>query len=77
MLRDHHQAPITTAERVMLDYVVKLTRAPATVERTDVEALRAVGFDDDAVSQIVQVTALFNYYNRVVDGVGTEDEPGW
>jgi hypothetical protein len=29
------------------------------------------------ISQIVQVTALFNYYNRVADGLGIDHEPGW
>ena len=75
MLQDHHRASITPAERVMLDYAVALTLHPQAMGQADVEALRSAGFDDDAISQIVQVTALFNYYNRVVDGIGTEDEP--
>ena len=61
----------------MLDYAVKLTLQPHAMARGDVEALRGAGLDDDAISHIVQVTALFNYYNRVVDGVGVEDEPEW
>ena len=77
MLHDHQSAPLSPAERAMLDYAVKLTRSPQTMERSDVEALRSVGFDDAAVSEIVQVTALFNYYNRIADGLGIEDEPNW
>lgn len=61
----------------MLDFAVMLTRTPQAMTRTHVEALRATGFDDRAISQIVQVTALFNYYNRIADGLGIEPEPEW
>lgn len=61
----------------MLDFAVALTRAPGAMTRAHVEGLRAHGFDDRAISQIVQITALFNYYNRVADGLGIDDEPEW
>jgi uncharacterized peroxidase-related enzyme len=59
----------------MLDFAVKLTRAPASVTESDVDALREVGFDDAAVHDIAQVVALFNYYNRLADGLGIDLEP--
>lgn len=58
----------------MLDYAVKLTRQPEAMEDGDIETLRAVGFCDTAIHDIVQVTALFNYYNRLADGLGIEAE---
>ncbi len=60
----------------MLDFAVRLTRDMASVRETDVEALREVGFDDVAIHDIVQVTALFNYYNRLAEGLGIDPEPG-
>jgi alkylhydroperoxidase family enzyme len=45
------------------------------VTEADVQALRAAGFDDAAVHDIVQITALFNYYNRLADGLGIDPEP--
>jgi uncharacterized peroxidase-related enzyme len=59
----------------MLDFAVKLTRTPNAVSRADVERLRAHGFADDAIHDIVQVTALFNYYTRLADGLGIDPEP--
>ncbi len=44
---------------------------------SDVEALRAAGFGDEAIHDVVQVTALFNYYNRLADGLGVDSEPEW
>ena len=39
------------------------------------EALRAVGLDDVAIHDLIQVIAYFNYINRVADGVDVELEP--
>ncbi len=61
----------------MLDYAVKLTRDPGSVDEDDVEALRRHGFGDAAVLDICQVTAYYNYVNRLADGLGVELEPGW
>ncbi len=58
----------------MLDFAVSLTRDPSRMIQEDVMALRAVGFDDVAIHDIVQVAALFNYYNRLADGLGIDPE---
>ena len=54
----------------MLRYAVKLTRTPAAVTAEDVDTLRTAGFDDDAILDICQVTAYYNYVNRLADGLG-------
>ena len=61
----------------MLEYVCKLTRTPGEMDSADVDALRAVGFDDRAVLDICQVASYYNYVNRLADGVGVELEPSW
>lgn len=71
---DYQQAKLSVADRRMLDFAVALTRAPAKCSEDDVEALREVGFSDTAIHDIVQVTALFNYYNRLADGLGIDPE---
>ena len=40
-------------------------------------ALRAVGLEDVAIHDAIQVIAYFNYINRVAEGVGTDGEPEW
>jgi len=54
----------------MLTYAVKLTARPAEMERTDVDALRQVGFSDRDVLDIAEITAYFAYANRIADGLG-------
>lgn len=68
--KDWRQAPIEPREREMLAYAEKLTLEPASVERGDVERLRAAGFDDVAILQIALVASFFNYVNRMADGLG-------
>jgi uncharacterized peroxidase-related enzyme len=74
---DYRQADLPAADRAMLDFAVELTRTPGEMVKDDVEALREHGFTDTAIHDIVQVTALFAYYNRLADGLGIDDEPEW
>jgi uncharacterized peroxidase-related enzyme len=67
---DYRTAPITEQERVMLDYVVKLTKDATKCSPKDHEALRAVGFDDRGILQITLIASWFNYINRVADALG-------
>jgi uncharacterized peroxidase-related enzyme len=67
---DYKTAPITEAERVMLDYVVQLTKDAVKITPEYHERLRAVGFDDKAILQITLIASWFNYINRVADALG-------
>ena len=68
--KDYTTAPITRQERVMLDYVVKLTKDATKVWKDDHDRLRAAGFDDKAILQITLIASWFNYINRVADALG-------
>ena len=68
--KDYTTAPITTQERVMVDYVVKLTKDATKVWKDDIERLRSVGFDDRGILQITLIASWFNYINRVADALG-------
>jgi uncharacterized peroxidase-related enzyme len=68
--RDWRSADLNEADRAMLGYVEKLTKDPVSIGRGDLDALRAVGFDDTAILQINLIASWFNYINRVADGLG-------
>jgi alkylhydroperoxidase family enzyme len=55
----------------------KLTLSPSSVTKGDAEALSAVGWDDSALYYAVAVTALFNFMNRLVEGLGIELEQSY
>ena len=67
---DYRTAPIDHADRVMLDYVVQLTKDATRISRQDHQRLRSVGFDDKAILQITLIASWFNYINRVADALG-------
>jgi uncharacterized peroxidase-related enzyme len=67
---DYKTAPISEQDRVMLDYVVQLTKDATRISRDDHERLRAVGFDDKGILQITLIASWFNYINRVADALG-------
>lgn len=67
---DYTTAPITEAERAMLDYVVQITKDATKIHPGYHERLRAVGFDDQAILQITLIASWFNYINRVADALG-------
>lgn len=68
--QDYTKAPISEQDRVMLDYVVKLTKDATKCSPEDHDRLRAVGFDDRGILQITLIASWFNYINRVADALG-------
>jgi uncharacterized peroxidase-related enzyme len=72
--KDYTTAPISPQDRLMLDYVVKVTKDATKVGKNDHEKLRSVGFDDRGILQITLIAAWFNYINRVADALGVGRE---
>ncbi len=58
----------------MLAYAEKMTREPQALTRDDIEHLRAFGFTDEDIHDIVQIAAYFNYINRIADALGVPPE---
>jgi alkylhydroperoxidase family enzyme len=71
---DYRKAPISEQEKVMLDYVVQITRDATRISPADHERLRAVNFDDKGILQITLIASWFNYINRVADALGVGRE---
>ena len=59
----------------LVDYVLRLTREPQSMERAHVDTLRAVGFEDGDVLAICEVASYYAYVNRIADGLGVDVEP--
>jgi uncharacterized peroxidase-related enzyme len=72
--KDYTTAPISLQDRVMLDYVVKLTKDATKVWKDDIEGLRTAGFNDQGILQITLIASWFNYINRVADALGVGRE---
>jgi uncharacterized peroxidase-related enzyme len=69
-LDDLDTAPVTEKLKPVLRYVGKLTATPARMTQADADAVFAAGWDEQALVHAMLVCALFNFMNRMVDGLG-------
>jgi len=65
LVMNYRVARLSKRQRAMLDFAVKLTAAPWSVEEGDRERLRRVGFTDRNIWDISAVAGFFNMSNRV------------
>ena len=77
MLVNHHRAGLDPADRLMLDFAVKVTLKPSTLNGDDINNLRGVGFDDQEILSIILVTCLVNFMNRLADSLGIDVPPSY
>lgn len=68
------EAPVAVADEprlaAILRYALRLTRTPAAVTRSDVDALREHGLEDIDILDLNNLVAYYNYVNRVANGLG-------
>jgi uncharacterized peroxidase-related enzyme len=72
--KDWRALELADDDRAMLEFAEKLTFQPAQIDQSDIDALRAAGFDDFGIYDIVLVTAYRNFINRVNDGLGVSTD---
>ena len=56
-----------------LMYAGKLTQTPSAIDQSDFDALIAAGWDEDAIHDIVSVTAIYGLMNRLLEGSGMKE----
>ena len=69
---DVDAAPVSAAERALLQFVELVTREAHRTRRADTDALRAHGWSDEQIAEAVYVIAMFAFFNRVADAFGIE-----
>jgi uncharacterized peroxidase-related enzyme len=65
IIMNYRVARLSKRQRAMLDFAVKLTATPWSVEEGDRERLRRAGFTDRDIWDISSVVGFFNMSNRV------------
>lgn len=69
MVMNYRAAELSPRRKAMLDFAVKLTEAPATIEESDRAGLRSAGFSDRDIWDIASTAAFFNMSNRVAAAI--------
>ena len=69
LVQNYRAAELEPRHRAMLDFAVKLTEAPSTVEEPDRARLRSAGFSDRDIWDVAAVASFFNMSNRMASAV--------
>lgn len=77
LIDDIDSAAVSQKMKPVLHYARKLTRQPGGMTQADADAVLAAGWDETALYHTVAVTALFNFMNRLVEGLGIELDPAY
>lgn len=64
---NHHKADITSRQKAVLDYAIRVYSDSQSVEDTDHAALRVHGFDDEDICDIAAITAFCRSSSRMVN----------
>ncbi len=75
MVMNYRVADISDKQRTMLDYAWKLTESPHDIGDGDRTALRDAGWTDEAICDITDTAAFFNYTNRMAHGMDMMPNP--
>jgi uncharacterized peroxidase-related enzyme len=75
VLHDFRTSPLPDAEKALFTYVDKLNCNPSQIRQADVDAVKQAGWSDEAIYDAATVCALFNFYNRWIEGTGVHDMP--
>jgi len=67
---DWEHAPVEPKILELFRFAAKLTKHPGDVTKADVDALRGVGWNDEAIYETVMTVAVMGLFNRVSLGLG-------
>ena len=67
---NYRHVDLSSQDMAMLDFAVQLTQSPQTCGEADIQRLRDVGFTDDDILHLVEITAIFNYNVRLATATG-------
>jgi len=70
LIEDVESAPVDDRLRPVLAYVAKLNTLPSRLVERDARAVYDAGWSEAALYEAVQVCALFNMMNRIIEGTG-------
>ena len=72
---DLEASALKEREKAMLRYVAKVNEAPAAISQGDVDRVKEAGWPESAIFDALTVCAIFNFFNRWIDGSGVTDVP--
>ena len=75
LFRDGMAADLSTRDRAIFDFAVRLSEAPPKAGEPEMQALRDAGLDDAEILDLILSTALFGWANRLMHVLGDPVRP--
>jgi uncharacterized peroxidase-related enzyme len=69
---DIESSTIDDKLKPVFQYVKKLNLTPSRMTQADTDAIYQVGWDEQALVDVVSICGIANLFNRLVDGVGID-----
>ena len=70
LIDDFDSAPVNDKLRPLLAYAARLNTLPSRLTDADAQAVYNAGWSEEALYETIQICALFNMMNRIIEGVG-------
>lgn len=70
---DIDSSPVADKLKPLLHYVWKLTLTPSEMVQADVDRILSAGWDENDLHYVVMICAMFNFFNRLIDGYGVKN----
>jgi uncharacterized peroxidase-related enzyme len=67
---DYRRADLDDRRLAISDYAFKLTTDPAACDHADISRLEVLGLSEEEVWDVIEITAMFNFTNRLALGAG-------
>lgn len=77
LLSDIEMADILEELKPILRYVRKLTLTPSRLVQSDVDSILKQGWTENDFHYVVMICALFNFFNRLINGYGVVNTPSY
>ncbi len=75
ILTDFHDAGLDHAEVVMMDFARKTALSANEITESDVERLRAVGFEDVEILDVTLAATIRSFASKTFNALGAESDP--
>ena len=75
MVDDFATAPISDKDKALFEFLEKMNAQSNRIRKGDIDALKTVGWSEEAIYDAITVCALFRFYNAWIDATGVHDMP--
>jgi alkylhydroperoxidase family enzyme len=75
VLDDYRTSPLDARDKALFAFIERMNAQSNRIRQDDIDAVKAAGWNDEAIYDTITVCALFKFYNAWIDATGVHDMP--